>query len=295
MVLTNSEALSGYNGSTEQEVKAETEVNLYIDVLFCINFTMDFLALSIVRRGLRHRFRPWRMALSAGLGSAWAVFAAAFPLPVWLEMPITYGAVSSLMVFISFDLRRPKEILQSVAALYLAAVVMAGAMEALYQHTAAGYYIEQFLRGNLRKAMPLFTFFLLAAGAWFGIQAGLWEVISMAGARSHFYEVTLYYKGREKKVRALLDTGNRLYEPVSRRPVHVVTYEAVKELCESVAGVVYIPFGSVGTRGMLPGIFLDQMEVRQGNQVKVIKKPLIAVSKRALSKDGDYQMLLHEE
>lgn len=276
-------------------MKTETEVNLYIDVLFCINFTMDFLVLSIVRRGLKHRFRPWKMALSAGIGSVWAVFAAACPLPLWLEAPITYGVVSSLMVMISFGLKGPKEIAQSVAALYLAAVMMAGIMEALYQHTAAGYYIEQFLRGNVHEAMPLFLFVLLALGAWFGIRAGLWEVLSMARVKSHFYEVTLYYRGKEKRVKALLDTGNRLYEPISHQPVHVVTYEAVKELCESVAGVIYIPFGSVGTSGMLPGIFFDQMEVRQGNQVKVIKKPLIALSKGALSKNGDYQMLLHEE
>lgn len=297
MVLTNSERLTGYNVRTGREVKAATEINLYIDVLFLVNFTMDFLVLSIVRRGMKYRLIRWRMILGAMMGAAWAVFAAAFPfLPLWLEMVITYLVVSTLMVMTAFDVKRPKEIGKAVGALYLAAVVVAGIMDALYQHTKAGYYIEQILKGNGQEAMPFYRLIFLAAGAYFGIRYILWRIPGMLKGKSNFYEVTMHYRGKEKKVTALLDTGNRLYEPVSRRPVHVVTYEAVRELCESVTAVVYIPFGSVGkSDGMMPGIFLDEMEVRQGDDVKVIEKPLVAVCKKALSKNGEYQMLLHEE
>lgn len=83
---------------------------------------------------------------------------------------------------------------------------------------------------------------------------------------------------------------------MTHRPVHVVTYEALKELCESVSSVIYIPFGSVGKKeGVMPGIFLDEMEIRQGSDVKIIEKPLVAVCRRPLSVDGEYQMLLHED
>ena len=110
MVLTNSEWLTGYNVRTGREVKAATEINLYIDVLFLTNFAMDFLVLSIVRRGMKYRLIWWRMILGAILGAAWAVFAAAFPfLPLWLEMVITYLAVSTLMVMTAFDVKRPRK------------------------------------------------------------------------------------------------------------------------------------------------------------------------------------------
>ncbi|MBE5986040.1 MAG: peptidase U4 sporulation factor SpoIIGA, partial [Paenibacillaceae bacterium] len=136
----------------------------------------------------------------------------------------------------------------------------------------------------------------LGAGSYFGIRVMLRWLPGLWKAKSNFYEVTMHYRGKEKKVTALLDTGNRLYEPVSRRPAHVVTYEAVRELCESVSEVVYIPFGSVGkSNGVMPGIFLDEMEVRQGDDVRIIEKPLIAVCKKALSSSGEYQMLLHDE
>lgn len=297
MVLTNSEWLTGYNVRTGWEVNLTTEINLYIDVLFFINFTMDFLILSIVRRGLRFRFIRWRMILGAAFGAAWAVFVVIFPVfPLWLEMIITYFIVSTLMVMTAFGIKRPREIGKAVGALYLAAVAAAGIMYALYQHTKVGYYIEQILRGNRQEAVPFYQLILFAMGIYFGIRYILWRFPGFYKKRSHFYEVTMHYKGKEKKVMALLDTGNQLYEPGSRRPVHVVTYEAVRELCESVTEVIYIPFGSVGkTDGVLPGIYLDEMEVRQGEEVKVIERPLIAVYKKTLSQTGEYQMLLHEE
>ena len=45
----------------------------------------------------------------------------------------------------------------------------------------------------------------------------------------------------------------------------------------------------------MPGIFLDEMEIRQGSDVKIIEKPLVAVCRRPLCADGEYQMLLHED
>ncbi|MBE5976097.1 MAG: peptidase U4 sporulation factor SpoIIGA [Paenibacillaceae bacterium] len=297
MVLTNSEWITGYNVPTGREVNAATELNLYIDVLFFINFTMDFLVLSIVRRAMKYRLIRWRLILGAVLGAAWAVFAAAFPyLPVLLEMAVTYLGVSTLMVMTAFDLKRPKDIGKGLIALYLAAVAVGGIMEFLYQHTKAGYYIEQILRGNTGKAIPFYQLIFLGAGSYFGIRVMLRWLPGLWKAKSNLYEVTMHYRGKEKKVTALLDTGNRLFEPVSRRPAHVVTYEAVRELCESVSEVVYIPFGSVGkSNGVMPGIFLDEMEVRQGDDVRIIEKPLIAVCKKALSSSGEYQMLLHDE
>lgn len=295
--MTNSEIYPGYNVLTEREVISETEINLYADVLFFINFMMDFLILSITGRMMKYRLSRLRIVLGAAFGAAWAVFAAAFPiLPLWTEMFFTYGVISILMVMTAFSVKKPKEIGKAAGALYLVTVAMAGTLEALYQHTKAGYYIEQILKGNSRKALPFYRLVFLAAGAYFAARGALGFFTQTLRDKNKFYEVTMHYRGKEKKVTALLDTGNRLYEPVSRRPVHVVTYEAVRELCESVAQVVYIPFESVGKKdGVMPGIFLDEMEVRQGDEVKVIEKPLVAVCKKELSLNGEYQMLLHEE
>lgn len=296
--MTKSERFTDYNVHTGQEVGIHSVTyDIYIDVLFFINFTLDLLVLSIVGKVMKYSEKRSRLVSGAALGAVWAVVCAVLPaMPAWIVLPVTYVAISCLIVAAAFGLKKKREILKAVACLYLITAMMAGLMEALYQHTMAGYYIEQILRGNNRAAMPFYQLLLLAAGAWFGIKYVLGFVLAVRKARNHLYEVTMHYRGKEKTVKALLDTGNRLYEPVTHRPVHVVSYEALKGLCENVSSVIYIPFVSVGKKdGMMPGIFLDEMKIRQGSEVKIIEKPLVAVCRRPLSPDGEYQMLLHED
>lgn len=270
---------------------------IYIDVLFFINFTMDYLVLAITGKVMKYRGSNCKKVFGAALGAAWAVLCAVLPsIPRWITVPITYAVISSLMILAAFGLKKRRELLKALGCLYLVTFLMAGLMNLLYQHTMAGYYIEQILRGNTGAALPFYQLLFFAAAAYFGIRYVLSFVLAARKDRNHIYEVTMFYKGRSKTVMALLDTGNRLYEPVTRRPVHVVTYEAFGELTKSVSSVIYIPFGSVGKQGgMLPGIFIDEMEIRQEGQVKTIEKPLLAVCRRPLSPDGEYQMLLHED
>lgn len=271
--------------------------NLYIDVLFFVNFIMDFLLLVILRKVLKYHGSYMRMVSAGSLGAVWAVFAAAFPLlPRAIEAIITYVLISALMVKTAYGLKGVREIARGVIGLYMTAVMMGGTIYALYQHTKAGYYVEQLIRGHVEEAMPLGIWFLLMAGGYFGIRFIWFWVIKARTEKNNLYQVTLRYRGKAKIITALMDTGNHLYEPVTHKPVHVVTYEALKNLCESVSTVIYIPFSSVGKRrGMMPGIFLDEMEVRQGEEVFTLMRPLVAVCLEPLSPSGEYQMLLHEE
>lgn len=60
--------------------------------------------------------------------------------------------------------------------------------------------------------------------------------------------VRLFYRGGQREFKALADSGNRLREPVSGKPVSVVYAGDLKGFCDSVDGVVYIPYRAVGTR-----------------------------------------------
>ena len=46
--------------------------------------------------------------------------------------------------------------------------------------------------------------------------------------------VTMIYGEKKETVTGLIDTGNRLREPVSSQPVHVAAAGVVKQLCPSV-------------------------------------------------------------
>lgn len=271
--------------------------DLYVDVLFLVNFVMDFLLLTVLSKVMKLKGTVIRRVLSGMLGAGWAVFVVVWPvMPRVLEGMITYVLISGLMVKTAYRLKGMRDIGRAVLGLYLTAVTVGGMMYALYQHTKAGYYIEQVIRGNVAEAMPAYILILLMTGGFFGTKYLWLQMLDIKRKMNNIFLVTLYYRGKTEVVSALMDTGNHLYEPVTHKPVHVITYEACRQLCESVPAVVYIPFQSVGTKkGMMPGIYLDSMEVEQNGQLTTVQKPLVAICRQSLSPSGEYQMLLHEE
>lgn len=271
--------------------------NLYIDVVFFINFVMDYLLLCILRIILKEKTTWLRMAAGSGAGALWACIVTVWPvLPRALEGLVTYTVISILMIKLSFQIKGVREVIKAVLGLYLSAVTLGGGIYALYQHTRAGYYVEQLIRGGGMDSAPAAILLLCAAGVYTGLN-GIWLVISEVRQRqSHIYSVTLSYQGRTETVSALLDTGNHLYEPVTHKPVHIVTAEVLEGLCEQVTAIIYIPYHAIGTEeGILPGVFLDSMMVGQGEKKITITKPLVAISKQPLSPSGEYQMLLNED
>lgn len=248
---------------------------LYIDVLFLINFVMDCLVLNTLRIIMKGKTTWLKIGAAGAAGALWACAAAVWNfLPVFVEILLTWLAVSSLMIKIAFPVYSMQELIKYLAGLYLAAVSLAGLAYAFYQHTH-------------------FWIFYTACAYLFSL--GLWHIFLEVRQRiRHLYPVTLSYRGQTRTFQALIDTGNHLYEPVSRRPVHILDYQACAGFCEQVTGVVCIPFQSVGGQGMMPGIYLDSMVVEKNGTYTTINKPLVAISRQPLSPGGEYQMLLNE-
>ena len=110
------------------------------------------------------------------------------------------------------------------------------------------------------------------------------------------YQVRLFLNGRSKEFTAMEDSGNRLVEPVTGKPVSIIAAADAKEFGSESAGVLMIPYRAVGTKsGMLPGILFDRMEIMDGENRSVrIDRPVVAVSKEPLFFRKDFTMILPE-
>lgn len=270
--------------------------DLYIDVLFLINFFMDVLLLSILKKVMNRKTSMGRLAAAGVFGSVWSCVLSVWPyMPWWLERLFTWGIIGSLMVKTAFPIRGSRELFKMVGALYLTATALGGVMYALDVHTNAGFYVRRLLAGESTEAMPLFLWTFLLAGGYFGVKYMMMSTWKIRKETNNFYQVTLFYKGKTETVTAFLDTGNRLKEPVTKRPVHILTYEEGMKICGKVPSFIYVPFSSIGTKmGLLPGVFLDSMTVEKDGETMVVEKPLVAIVRQPLSPNGDYQMLLNE-
>ena len=138
------------------------------------------------------------------------------------------------------------------------------------------------------------------------------------GKKDMFCSIIIKLNKKKVKIRAMIDTGNLLKEPISTLPVIVVEKSVLfdiipKEILENIDNVLggdlsgipevikqeylaklkVIPFSSLGKQnGMLLGIKADEVEVIEDDEIKRVDKVIIGIYNKVLSKRGDYKALL---
>lgn len=284
-------------------------IRVYLDMFFLVNFLMDLLLLNLMKHFLKLSVGGRRIAAEAALGAGcvcillclrlWMLtdMQAAELLLILAELLLILAehvGAPALMILAAFGKPSISLLVKRLAVLWLLAAGMGGILSAADRPAAAGWYLPGTMAVRQWKLMPLV---LWAAGMYFALRAFGEQLGRWRQEQKTFCQVTLFYRGHCQTVTALWDTGNHLYEPYGHQPVHVITDEACRRLCDTVSQVVYIPFQAVGTGyGLLPGIRIDSMDVvRCGRPAAHYDRPWLAVCKGPLSVSRRYEMLLHGE
>lgn len=112
-----------------------------------------------------------------------------------------------------------------------------------------------------------------------------------------YYDVEILGNGRKVQVRALYDTGNTLKEPISGKRVCVIEKAIMEEIWgqEEKVEYQYIPFLSVGQeQGLLTGVEVDGLRIKKKDECIESYREIVAIYDGQLSKDGRFQMILHQ-
>ena len=181
---------------------------VYADVILLQNLAADFLLLSVVKNCLRLPERRYGRLAGSLLGAVYALGMVLAPVPLgYAGRMLLSATMSVLMAWTAFSIRRKSEAAEAAIGLYIASMLAAGCME-LVQPLG--------IRVNL-------LFWLFTAGGSFLIPSAVWRFgMQRCMKLEHQYAVTLFNKGRERHVQAILDTGNHLTMPLSGRPVQVL-------------------------------------------------------------------------
>lgn len=257
------------------------EYVFYLDVFFLTMLFLNLISLYLAACMGRFGKAPGRMILSAAAGSVWNCILVLYPVfSAPAELLLTVFAAGSFMTAFSFSLRSAKEILAADGFL-AASVFLSGGLLAV---------LKDYFWMSDGEACVFLAAASLGAGLFFR------ETLKERERGKERFPVWLYYRGRKKKFLALADSGNRLREPVTGKPVSVIGEESCRGFCDTVSGVIFIPYRAVGTDGgMLPGIIFEKMEICRNGRLLEIKKPIVAVAREPLSGNGDFSMLIPEE
>ncbi len=263
----------------------------YLDIYFLENLVMNCLVLHMAARMRKVFPSRGRTVLAGALGACVLCAAVVSPIHKSKALTMLCGAASyPVMALAAYG---KKEAVQNMAVIAGVSLILGA--------------IWQFLR--IQLAMPFFAAvpggYLLACIVWDG-----WR--RKKSRTKYIYDVTLQRGKNEISLKALLDSGNRLVQPVTLRPVHIVDFEQLRKLLskeeteeledllkyrtqKTASGkFTYVPFQSIGGgEGVLPVMALDGIRVKHGESAWSAKGILVAVSKKAVSGRGEYQMILH--
>ena len=275
---------------------------IYLDVFFIINLLMDFLILIIVRRMIKSKARWIRSLFGAMIGAIYICILIVLPFANKLIFQfITYFVISFIMVRIAFNIKGFKKNLKPYILLYITSFFFGGILNALYFYTEFGGLLRNVLSGDILQGLSFMLFLIITAIAFIIINLIIFMVKKHRHNSQIIYNVDLVLNSKVYPIKALLDTGNCLTEPISRQPVSLVEYNIIKESLEGInlegGNFRMIPYRSVGKKsGLIPGFSADKIIVENSeysDKKIVVNKPMIGIYNGEFSNTNEYQMILH--
>lgn len=247
----------------------------YVDQFFVEQFLTDSLLLFLTAVFCRKCVRLWRLLAGGAVGafSMTGLVCTGWP-GLW---PL--GLVAAGLT--AFGRGNWRENGKNQICLLFVTFCFGGVLEALMELTG----------------LPLFAG---SAGAALLIWTGISGWHRKQQPESSRTTVTLFWDGNVLELEGLIDTGNHLTEPLTGKPVSVLSAEAAEKLLgkdwERRRGFCLIPYHSIGREtGWMRAVVVDEMQVagEDGKVRIVLKKPVLAISEGYLSRKEQYQILLH--
>jgi stage II sporulation protein GA (sporulation sigma-E factor processing peptidase) len=275
---------------------------VYIDVLFLLNVTVDYLLLLASARITGDVICRPRLACGALLGGA---YAAAIFLPgwQWLAHPLCKLALAALMVLVGFW--KSPRLLRVLLVFFCASAALGGVVLALQLLGTGGLTLEN---GVLYTGFDL-RLLLVTVIVCYGVLSCVFRRAARHGHRGGELSAARLVLGEKSlTLNVLLDTGNTLTEPLNNRPVMVAEARAVASLLppdadpadpvRSVARLAddpmgrrfrLLPYRAVGVaHGLLLAVRTDKVVLGS----RELKGLLVALSPTPVSDGGGYQALM---
>ncbi|MEG1500480.1 MAG: sigma-E processing peptidase SpoIIGA [Clostridiales bacterium] len=288
---------------------------IYADVLFLLNFFLDFFLLWASGCFLRLSIAWTRLILASLLGAFYGAGLLlpqlSFLYPLWLKITFAF-----ILLRIAYPLQSRRQFIRLSGVFYLMSFAMGGAVLGA-SSLLAGYGIQiggQQLVGwsSLLFAVPV-VFFLA--------RKGLVKMKTNWSKKDFQVKLEIIADGRKCVLPALIDTGNNLKDPVSGKPVIVGEYSVLSVLLpkgvrqavekftmDNPTAIIsspamgdwkrrlrLVPFASIGkSHGLLLGFRPDKIIIR-GQEGWITDDVIICFAVNKFAKNTSYQAVINPE
>ena len=290
-------------------------MTVYLDIVFLENLCMNFIILLATGYIMKLKMKQIKILLSSVLGSLYAIL-------VYLE-EVTYFSnifvkviISIVMILIAFYPKKIKVFFKVIIIFYLVSFVFGGCAFFLL------YFIKPqnvLIRNGVYVGRYPVQIALLGGIVGFTVTQIAFKIVKgKITKKDMFAEVLIRWNENKVNVKALVDTGNMLKDPISGFPVIVVCKNKLysifpKDILDNLENITngklsedilvrrqefiskfrVIPFTSLGMQnGLLLGIKLDNIEVIFDEDKEIVENVIVGIYDKKLSKNDEYAALL---
>ena len=300
--------------------KGEVHLIVYLDVIWALNLLFDSLLLYLTAIFLKRRIRLWRLLAGGFIGSL-IILLSFTPLNVYSSHPISKLICSIMMVLIAFGFKRVTFFLKALMTLYVSTFLIGGAL------MGAHYFIQYnpmfttkvFMSSVKGFGDPISWLFVLIGFpvAWHFSRKNV-EGMEMTKIQfEQIVSVRLNIEGESMIFKGLVDSGNQLYDPLSKLPVMFVSIknqleaipESIKKLAVDPDPLIMgiqdfpdewqnrlriVPCRVVGKEHQLIVAIQPDLILIEHNGTKYLcEKGLVSFTLQQLSADDAFQCIVH--
>ena len=277
-------------------------ITVYVDVLFMINLIVNILILEATGLIMREETKWQKSLLSASFGALYATVIFFARINSFLSL-FSKIIVSLALVFLCFGFVSKKRFLRLLSGFYISSFIFGGSMIAVLSLTDIGAKMGAvYSNGAFYMNIPWQLLFSSSAITYFLIMFFARVRKRKIEKQAIFRDLTIYIQGREINIKAIIDTGNSLCDPITGMPVIVCEYGSIKPILPNTGDTLLekmvnahikvrmIPFSTVGKEnGVMVGFLPDRTEVDKCET----KKCIVGISENKLSSDATYHALLN--
>ncbi|UOQ43128.1 sigma-E processing peptidase SpoIIGA [Halobacillus salinarum] len=300
-------------------MKRKGEGMIYLDAVWLLNVLMDGMILYLTQGLTRTKTSVKRIFFGA-------VFASMI-VPVTVYMPHSWlvsspgkALFSCFIILVAFSFVSVRTWLKQLASFYFVTFSIGGCMLGIHYFLSseASFDGSTFITHNGGYGDPVSWLFVLAGFpfAWWFTKWRMEQANLHRMKLEDLYDVEITWRDRTYTCRGMVDSGNQLVDPMSRKIVFLADQavfnqfltndelEMLKvdevmthmdQLSEDLqSSLRLVPYQAAGTEGkLLVTLLIDRLAVKTPGGSLEIKQPLLGIQHHDLSRDGSYHLLIH--
>ena len=279
-----------------------------------MNYIILFATLVIIK--IKCKCQQTRLLISSFIGSIYSIIVYLNILPIYSNI-ISKIILSIVMTYVAFAPKNFRQLLKQLLIFYLVSFIFGGCTFALIYFIKPENVIIN--NGVFVGTYPIKVTIIAGTLAFIITQIAFKINKSKLNSQNTFMNIEIFFGDKVLKVKALLDSGNMLKDPISKLPVIIVEKEKLKAIipenflnyiegalggdikidCETdctqeyLSKVRMVPFMSIGKEnGMLTGIRVDKVRIRTEDIDLERDNVIVGIYNRNLTKDNKYNALI---